>query len=681
MPCRVSLEPGLEVLAHARTQRFRLADVEHVAPPRRGRGTRPASPGGASAGSRCGRIGHRRPAYSGAPRARVRAMRCCARRARRRCARLRRRRRPAQPKLVVGAVEDAAKWRATRRGADGARAALGLPRDRAQRGLDADGARRAAPTCRRCAARSTRPTAAAASGRCSPSTQFSAVDAADAGAPRRSSPRTRRRSCAGAAGGARRDRRQRAEPEPLLAAAVRRRTARDAAAVDYEALLAADLRRAEGASTRDLDVIGGGLAPRGGDNADGTRPDALADAVHPRPRRAPTGRAAATQPIMDAFSIHVYGESSARPADVRAPELDVDRDRRLRQARRPAREAFAGPRSPARAADRLRRVRRRDARSRAPRRTLYTGREVADAAVDEETQARSTPTRSALAALPAATCGCCSLPRRRRDAPRRAPERRSATPTAAPKREPRGAGPRTRSTRAGQARGGDADNRARSRRRESFDGWAVRRLHVLPRRPGVAPAAGRGARGGEGRLRRGGRGVRAALRPRCAPTRRPASGRTRDFFLWKITERYEDLGELGAALNATPLAGWLETPYSYLATTKASQYTSARRARKIIAAGIAVPRRLPVREGAAVVRAARGGPAAGDGRAHPHRPRGVPDDPQPHDVLVRDRRPGVHDRVRVRRAGRLHAPDADGCATPRRRATPSATRRSSSGST
>ena len=58
-----------------------------------------------------------------------------------------------------------------------------------------------------------------------------------------------------------------------------------------------------------------------------------------------------------------------------------------------------------------------------------------------------------------------------------------------------------------------------------------------------------------------------------------------DFFLWKITERYEDLGELGAALNATPLAAWLETPYSYLATTKASQYTSARRARKILPKG------------------------------------------------------------------------------------------------
>ena len=59
-----------------------------------------------------------------------------------------------------------------------------------------------------------------------------------------------------------------------------------------------------------------------------------------------------------------------------------------------------------------------------------------------------------------------------------------------------------------------------------------------------------------------------------------------DFFLWKITERYEDLGELGAALNGTPLAGWLETPYSYLATTRASQYTQARKARKITPHGL-----------------------------------------------------------------------------------------------
>jgi chlorite dismutase len=58
-----------------------------------------------------------------------------------------------------------------------------------------------------------------------------------------------------------------------------------------------------------------------------------------------------------------------------------------------------------------------------------------------------------------------------------------------------------------------------------------------------------------------------------------------DFFLWKITSRYEDLWELGAALNATPLAGWLEAPYNYLATTKASQYTQARRPRKIVPKG------------------------------------------------------------------------------------------------
>lgn len=73
----------------------------------------------------------------------------------------------------------------------------------------------------------------------------------------------------------------------------------------------------------------------------------------------------------------------------------------------------------------------------------------------------------------------------------------------------------------------------------------------------------------------------ASLRPYTVTGVRPDS----DFFLWKITERYEDLGELGSALNATPLAGWLETPYSYLATTKASEYTKATRARKVVPKG------------------------------------------------------------------------------------------------
>ena len=146
---------------------------------------------------------------------------------------------------------------------------------------------------------------------------------------------------------------------------------------------------------------------------------------------------------------------------------------------------------------------------------------------------------------------------------------------------------------------------------------------------------------------------------RCAPTRCTGVRPDCDFFLWKITERYDDLGELGAALNATPLAGWLETPYSYLATTKASAVHERAPAAEGRAEGLAVPRRLPVREGAALVRAAARRTASARWTSTSASARRVPDDPQPHDVLVRDRRPGVHDRVRVRRAGRLHAPDAD----------------------
>ena len=65
----------------------------------------------------------------------------------------------------------------------------------------------------------------------------------------------------------------------------------------------------------------------------------------------------------------------------------------------------------------------------------------------------------------------------------------------------------------------------------------------------------------------------AGIRPDC------------DFFLWKITQRFDDLGELATALNGTPLAAYLETPHSYLATMKASQYTQARKARKIVPRG------------------------------------------------------------------------------------------------
>ena len=59
-----------------------------------------------------------------------------------------------------------------------------------------------------------------------------------------------------------------------------------------------------------------------------------------------------------------------------------------------------------------------------------------------------------------------------------------------------------------------------------------------------------------------------------------------DFMLWKLTDRFEDLRELQTDLNATPLAGWLETPYSYLAATRPSKYFEAKRKhRRVIPRG------------------------------------------------------------------------------------------------
>ena len=59
-----------------------------------------------------------------------------------------------------------------------------------------------------------------------------------------------------------------------------------------------------------------------------------------------------------------------------------------------------------------------------------------------------------------------------------------------------------------------------------------------------------------------------------------------DFFLWKITSRYDDLGELGAALNGTPLAAWLETPVLVPRRRRRRPSTPRRaRARKIAPKG------------------------------------------------------------------------------------------------
>ena len=133
-----------------------------------------------------------------------------------------------------------------------------------------------------------------------------------------------------------------------------------------------------------------------------------------------------------------------------------------------------------------------------------------------------------------------------------------------------------------------------------------------------------------------------------------------DFFLWSITQTYDDLLALGSALNGTPLAGWLETPYSYLGTTKPSVYTDKKRVRQ----GRVAPRNAPYLVVYPFVklrpwyfltfeeRADRDARARG-GRRH------VRHGDEPHDVLLRDRRPGVHPGLRDRGARRLHAPDDD----------------------
>ena len=66
-----------------------------------------------------------------------------------------------------------------------------------------------------------------------------------------------------------------------------------------------------------------------------------------------------------------------------------------------------------------------------------------------------------------------------------------------------------------------------------------------------------------------------------------------DFFLWKISDRYDALGEPGAALNGTPLAGWPDTADSYHASTKASRYTTHWPRRKPVSQGCTHPAFYP----------------------------------------------------------------------------------------
>ena len=210
----------------------------------------------------------------------------------------------------------------------------------------------------------------------------------------------------------------------------------------------------------------------------------------------------------------------------------------------------------------------------------------------------------------------------------------------------------------------------------------VRRLHLLPRRPGVAAAAGRGAR----RRRR----TRSPRWSRTAPTRFDAPARVHDDGrpagdrLLPLEDHRALRGPRRARRRAerrrrSPAGSRRRTRTS---RRRRRRSTRARaRARKIVPQGspyLVVYPFVKVRPWYALPRSDR--QRAMDEHIRIGREE-FPGDPQPHDVLVRDRRPGVHDRVRVRRAGRLHAPDAAPARLGGVGATPSATRRSSSGST
>ena len=501
----------------------------------------------------------------------------------------------AAPPLVVGAVEDAAevdsrsrprRWR-TRSGAGFRAIVLSAvwtpPRTTAD-----------PPTRPR--SRRARRAAVAHGIRAdrSPSTR-SARHAAHRRATARRSPPSPPRIARALPARARLDRRQRAEPQPLLAAAVRRRRRRrrrrpptsSCSPTTYDALKQRPIPT--------LTVIGGALAPRGGDKPTRRRGRRTRRPRSSRDLGAAYRASGRTRPIMDMFSIHPYPENSSDPADARPSALDVDRDRRLREARRAARRGVRrhGSRIACRSSTASTASRRR---SRAAKRALYTGTEPAMTSRSTSRRRRAYYAQAiALAACQPHVRDAALLPRQRRAAARRAADAASTTPTAC------------RSRASAPSRGEPSTPKCRQLTlRVSEESRPVRRLHVLPGRAGVAAPAVEERAAAQGRVRRGGRGVRAAASSTCATYSTTGVRPETDFFLWKITERYEDLGELGAALNATPLAGWLETPYSYLATTKASQYTRARKRAEDHAEGLAVPRRLPVREGAALVRAPRG---------------------------------------------------------------------------
>ena len=318
---------GLEVAAHARPQRLRLADVEHARPARRGTGRRPASPGSrlqllldvvrhrASVSTR--RL-HRPLTPSTYPVARWVAS--SSRRSSRSCRRARLR--PAGRRCSSAPPRTPSSTR-TRLGARRARPrAARRPRHRARdRALEPG---RAASRPRRSGdAREPRRGRAPDRHRASPSRSSTPA------AGRRRSPTRRARS-------------SRSSPPPIAAHLDRSRLffvgnepnlnrfwlpqfnadGSNAAAPAYLALLAADLRRAEGGLAR-RSRSSAARSRRAASTGPGTGRDTHSPTKFLRDLGAAYRASGRTTPIMDVLAIHPYGDQPAGAARLRAPEHDA----------------------------------------------------------------------------------------------------------------------------------------------------------------------------------------------------------------------------------------------------------------------------------------------------------------------------------------------------------------------
>lgn len=160
--------------------------------------------------------------------------------------------------------------------------------------------------------------------------------------------------------------------------------AADAAAPAYERLLAQTYDALKAADPK-LTVIGGALAPHGGDDPTSSRPTHSPTAFI-RDLAAAYRASGRRTPLMDAFSIHVYGESPKVPptlAHPRTTSIGIADYRKLVGLL----AAFDGTAQPGSTLPIVYGEYGVETQVPAAKRSLYTGHEVV-AAVDEATQAR-----------------------------------------------------------------------------------------------------------------------------------------------------------------------------------------------------------------------------------------------------------------------------------------------------